>query len=124
MIQHIKDAEYSRMVNKNNIHRATGGSDMYLLRYTEGNSLMPLLWLEYDKDATHNRLDSNVSTEKCNILEATLHNYILVHYREIKDIHDTGRYVDPNRIPKVMQEYKQELAQSNIPVLYRIKDNV
>lgn len=120
MIQHIKAPTSIRVANKTNVHTATGGSDVYLLRYTKGFGRLPILWADTNRDGFTGLLASNLPEEVRYIQDVDLSDYILVRYSEIKGIHSNGKYVYPEKISGIIEEYKQELSTGNIPILSRL----
>ena len=113
MVKHIKTMNGKRVVTPQNIHRADAGANMYLLRYTDLSTPCLICWVPPGTS----EIKSNIRTECMSIPQDTS-DYLLVSFLEIKHHHDSGRTVDPHRIPEVIRQYLEERKGTHHKELY------
>lgn len=107
MIKYINTHKFVRKATYENIEKAEGGNGTYLLKYYDDYTPMPILWVHSDY-----KIHSNIIDERVSAFDTDISKLILVHTKEIINIHEGERTVAPYKIPQIMLEYKQELSMS------------
>ena len=119
MINYIKSkyTEGGRVATSDSIHHSPYARNLFLLRYTDDFSLMPIVWTEYAEGKPTGTLLSNIPCEVCNINNIDLSRYVVVSYSEISNKHTGGKTVEPRSITSILHEYKEELRDTGTLVL-------